>query len=79
MRNASIMFDRDFAIGDTDPRLFGAFVEHLVHCVSGGLYQPGHPTAHHNRFRRAVLELVNDLGPPVMRHPVVPFLYRSER
>ena len=26
---ASILLDKDFAIGPTDPRLFGAFVEHL--------------------------------------------------
>ncbi len=33
MRRASIMVDREFAIGETDPRLFGAFVEHLGRCV----------------------------------------------
>ena len=36
---------RDFAIGTTDPRLFGAFVEHLGRCVYGGIFEPGHPTA----------------------------------
>ena len=29
----------------TDPRLFGAFVEHLGRCVYGGIFEPGHPTA----------------------------------
>ena len=30
MRQAHVLVDRDFAIGATDPRLFGAFVEHEV-------------------------------------------------
>ena len=51
MRQASVLLDRDFAIGDTDPRLFGAFVEHLGRCVYGGIYEPGHPTADEQGFR----------------------------
>ena len=45
MRNVDVRLHRDFAIGETDPRLFGAFVEHLGRCVYGGIYEPGHPTA----------------------------------
>jgi alpha-L-arabinofuranosidase len=63
------MFDRDFAIGDTDPRLFGAFVEHLGRCVYGGLYEPGHPSADEKGFRRDVLTLVRELGPTIIRYP----------
>ena len=63
------MFDRDFAIGDTDPRLFGAFVEHLGRCVYGGLYEPGHPSADEKGFRRDVLALVRELGPTIIRYP----------
>jgi len=69
MRHASIMFDRDFAIADTDPRLFGAFVEHLGRCVYGGLFEPGHPTADEKGFRRDVLTLVKELGPTIIRYP----------
>lgn len=69
MRNASIMFDRDFAIGETDPRLFGAFVEHLGRCVYGGIYEPGHPTADKRGFRKDVLDLVRELAPTIMRYP----------
>ena len=43
MLKAEVLIDRDFAIGDTDPRLFGAFVEHLGRCVYGGIFEPGHP------------------------------------
>ena len=33
MRQAKILVDRDFSIGTTDPRLFGAFIEHLGRCT----------------------------------------------
>ena len=55
MRKATVLMDRDFAIGQTDPRLFGAFVEHLGRCVYGGIYEPGHPTADEKGFRHDVL------------------------
>ena len=69
MRKAKVLLDRDFAIGDTDPRLFGAFVEHLGRCVYGGIYEPGHPTADAKGFRKDVLALVKELGPTIMRYP----------
>ena len=52
----------NFAIGRVDPRLFGAFVEHLGRGVYGGLYEPGHPTADERGFRHDVLDLVKELG-----------------
>ena len=45
MRNVRGLLHRDFAIGTTHPRLFGAFIEHLGRCVYGGIFEPGHPTA----------------------------------
>src|SRR3954471_20650163 len=69
MRKASVLLDRDFAIGTTDPRLFGAFVEHLGRCVYGGIYEPGHPSADEKGFRQDVLALVKELGPTIMRYP----------
>ncbi|MGY4235804.1 alpha-N-arabinofuranosidase [Bradyrhizobium sp. USDA 4449] len=69
MRKARVLIDRDFAIGHTDPRLFGAFVEHLGRCVYGGIYEPGHPTADERGFRKDVLALVKELGPTLIRYP----------
>ena len=69
MRKAKVLIDRDFAIADTDPRLFGAFVEHLGRCVYGGIYEPDHPTADEKGFRRDVLALVKELGTTVIRYP----------
>ena len=69
MRQARVLLDRNFAIGRVDPRLFGAFVEHLGRGVYGGIYEPGHPTADSRGFRRDVLELVKELGVTIVRYP----------
>jgi alpha-L-arabinofuranosidase len=69
LRTVHVLLDRDFIIGETDPRLFGAFVEHLGRCVYGGLFEPGHPTADARGFRRDVLDLVRELAPTIMRYP----------
>jgi alpha-N-arabinofuranosidase len=69
MRRASVLLRHDEVVGETDPRLFGAFVEHLGRCVYGGIFEPGHPTADANGFRGDVLALVRELQPTVMRYP----------
>ena len=69
MPTAHVILDRDFIIGITHRRLFGAFVEHLGRCVYEGIYEPGHPTADERGFRRDVLELVRELKPTIMRYP----------
>jgi len=69
MREVKALLHRDFAIGTTDPRLFGAFVEHLGRCVYGGIFEPGHPQADERGFRKDVLALVRELGPTIMRYP----------
>ena len=52
-----------------DPRLFGAFIEHLGRCVYTGVYEPGHPTAGEDGLRADVLALVRELGVSVVRYP----------
>jgi alpha-L-arabinofuranosidase len=69
MRKSSVVLRHDAVIGETDPRLFGAFIEHLGRCVYGGIYEPGHKTADKQGFRRDVLELVRELAPTIMRYP----------
>jgi alpha-L-arabinofuranosidase len=66
---ARIVVDRDFRVGRVDPRLYGAFVEHLGRAIYGGIYEPGHPTADEMGFRGDVLELVRELGVPFVRYP----------
>ena len=69
MRKTHVVLDRNIAIGATNHRLFGAFVEHLGRCVYGGIFEPGHPKADDRGFRRDVLALVRELGPTIMRYP----------
>jgi alpha-N-arabinofuranosidase len=66
---ARVVVDRDFRVGQVDPRLYGAFVEHLGRAVYGGIYEPEHPTADEMGFRGDVLELVRELGVPFVRYP----------
>jgi len=69
MLTSQVILDRDFAIGATHPRLFGAFVEHLGRCVYEGIFEPDHPTADEHGFRGDVLDLVRELKPTIMRYP----------
>ena len=69
MRNVKVTLDRDAVIGTTDPRLFGAFIEHLGRCIYGGIHEPGHPSADKRGFRKDVLALVRELAPTIMRYP----------
>ena len=67
--SARIVLDRDFRIGEVDPRLFGSFVEHLGRAIYGGIYEPGHPSADDMGFRGDVLDLVRALATPIVRYP----------
>jgi alpha-L-arabinofuranosidase len=59
----------DDIIADIDPRLYGSFVEHLGRAVYTGIYEPGHPSADKNGFRKDVLDLVRELNVPITRYP----------
>lgn len=61
--------DRVYQISRIDPRVYGSFVEHLGRAVYGGLYEPGHPAADEQGFRRDVIKMVRDLQVPVIRYP----------
>ena len=69
MKKASMVLDRDYRIGKIDPRIYGSFIEHLGRAVYGGIYEPGHPQADEQGFRKDVLEKVRQIGVPVVRYP----------
>ncbi|WP_416799087.1 alpha-N-arabinofuranosidase [Ciceribacter azotifigens] len=60
---------RDFRIGPIDDRLYSAFIEHMGRAIYGGIYEPGHPQADANGFRKDVLKFVQDLKIPAIRYP----------
>lgn len=69
MTTARLTVDARFPIGAVRRRLFGGFVEHLGRHVYDGIYEPGHPEADEQGFRRDVLELVRELGVSMIRYP----------
>ncbi len=66
---AHVIVHRDFRIADIDDRLYSSFLEHLGRAIYGGIYEPGHPTADENGFRKDVMELVRELNSPYCRYP----------
>lgn len=69
MKQARVIYNKDYRIGEIDRRLYSSFVEHLGRCVYQGIYQPGHPTADGNGFREDVKALVRELGVTGLRYP----------
>ena len=69
MKNAEIIYNKNFTIGEVDRRMYGSFVEHLGRCVYNGIYQPGHPAADQHGFRNDVKELIKELGVTAIRYP----------
>ena len=69
MKKAKLILDKDFAIGKIDPRVYGSFIEHIGRAVYDGIYEPGHPMADEQGFRRDVIDYVKRLNVPVTRYP----------
>jgi alpha-L-arabinofuranosidase len=67
--SARMTVDKDFVIGSIDERLYGSFIEHLGRAVYGGIYEPGHPEADEQGFRKDVLALIRQLQVPIVRYP----------
>ena len=54
---------------ELDPRLLGAFLEHLGRAVYTGVYDPKSPLADANGFRTDVIAAVKGMGVPIIRYP----------
>src|SRR6476661_4980299 len=68
-KSAKITIDPAFTVGPVRRRTFGAFVEHLGRCVYTGIFEPDHPDADEDGFRKDVLELTRELGVSTVRYP----------
>ncbi|WP_206885538.1 alpha-N-arabinofuranosidase [Alicyclobacillus mali (ex Roth et al. 2021)] len=66
---ARMTIDPAYRLAETDPRIYGSFIEHLGRAVYGGIYDPGHPTADEDGFRQDVIDLVKELNVPIVRYP----------
>ena len=65
----NLTLDPAFRVAPVRRRTFGAFVEHLGRCVYTGIYEPDHPSADEDGFRKDVLELTRELGVSSVRYP----------
>lgn len=68
-RKSKMIVDKSFKIAEVDKRIYGSFIEHLGRAVYNGIYQPGHPSADEDGFRKDVMELVKELDVPIIRYP----------
>lgn len=66
---ARVTVHRDFRISSIDGRLYSAFIEHMGRAIYSGIYEPDHPQADANGFRKDVLKFVQDLRIPAIRYP----------
>lgn len=66
---AEMKLDKNFKVGEVDPRIYGSFIEHLGRAIYSGIYEPNHPKADEMGFRQDVLELVKKLKVPIVRYP----------
>jgi alpha-L-arabinofuranosidase len=69
VEKAKITLSKELRIGDIDPRIYGSFIEHIGRAVYGGIYEPDHPSADKDGFRKDVLKLVKELNVPIVRYP----------
>lgn len=67
--SASVTLAASRKISAIDPRLYGSFIEHLGRAVYYGIYEPGHPSADAQGFRRDVIDLIRELGVSIVRYP----------
>lgn len=66
---AQIIANKNYTVGEIDKRIYGSFIEHLGRAVYNGIYEPSHPTADDQGFRKDVIDLVKALDVPIVRYP----------
>ena len=74
MKQAKMHIEKNFKLAEVDKRIYSSFLEHLGRAIYTGIYEPGHPAADENGFRRDVLELIRELNVSHVRYPGGNFL-----
>ena len=69
MEKARITIHPAYQIGDISKRLFGAFLEPIGSMVNGSMYNPKHPTADEQGFRRDFINGLKNAQLPCVRMP----------
>ena len=68
-KEAKITVHPSFEIGEISPRLFSTFLEPIGTMVNGTMYNPKHPTADEQGFRKDVIEALKSTDMPAIRLP----------
>ncbi|MCR5278878.1 MAG: alpha-L-arabinofuranosidase [Lachnospiraceae bacterium] len=68
-RKATVTVHPSYEIGSISPRLFSAFLEPIGTMVNGTMFNPKHPTADEQGFRRDVIDGLKASGLPAVRLP----------
>ena len=68
-KKAIVSIERGHVIGEISKNLFGSFIEHMGRTVYTGIYEPDHPFADEDGFRKDVIDLVKELQVPLVRYP----------
>ncbi len=69
MKKAKLKVDKDFTISKVDKRIFSTFIEPIGNIVYGNIYNPEHPEADEQGFRKDVLKLMSELNSAAIRYP----------
>ncbi len=69
MSNPRITVHPKFAIGEISSRLYSAFLEPIGNMVNGFMYNPKHPTADEQGFRKDVMDSLKETNLPAIRLP----------
>jgi len=68
-KTAKVYVNPKFVIGDISRRLYSAFLEPIGAMVNGSMYNPGHPTADEQGFRKDWIEGLKSTDLPAVRLP----------
>lgn len=66
---ARVYLNASRKLASLDPRVMGAFLEHLGRAIYGGVYEPDSPLTDSGGFRKDVVREMQELKCPIMRYP----------
>ena len=69
MKKANCLINRQYKIAEIDERIYGSFIEHMGRAVYTGIYEPGHPKADRDGFRKDVLDVIRECNVTIIRYP----------
>ena len=59
----------EYLNGKVDEKIYGQFIEHILTCINGGIFNPKSKFSDKNGIRNDVVEKAKELAPPILRFP----------